>query len=381
MKKSILLIICFLTYFMSYGDTIIEMEEYGGVYRVPCTVNGAKMKLIFDTGASNVCLSLPMAEYLFDNGYLDKSDIQGSGSSSVADGRIVDHIIVNLKDIEIGGQHLYNVEAIVIDGQNSPLLMGQSAIQKLGSLTLEGNKLILHNDEDEGLTQEQIDSMFEEAFKMLQNGSYFSARNLYSKLNEYHLLSDNGLLLLAHCYSQCDDNYNAIKVINSVENVNELIEQGIDYYIRRGMLYYFNNDIEKAIADFEKSNLLNLNEFNKSYTYKIWGNCLKKLENYYQAGEKYSEAMNFKAMELGVTTDFLIRDCTYKLSKKEKSVKDDIAEDILFSMIETTKENGKMSYEDFLDLTILLAYNGNKEAKRYCDFMNINYNYLYHLRH
>ena len=96
----------FITFFiLSLGanaQTIIQMEKYGGVYRIPCVVNGAKMKFVFDTGASNVCLSLPMAEYLFDNGFVNEDDIIGLGSSSVADGRIVDHVKINLKDIQIG---------------------------------------------------------------------------------------------------------------------------------------------------------------------------------------------------------------------------------------------------------------------------------------
>ena len=149
MKLSRIVICLIMVLFANtaWSDTVIQMEEYGGVYRIPCTVNGAKMKFIFDTGASNVCLSMSMAEYLYDNEYITKNDIVGSGSSSVADGRIVDHVIINLKDIEIAGQHLHNVQAVVIDGQNAPLLMGQTAIQKLGRVQLNGNTLTLLDNE------------------------------------------------------------------------------------------------------------------------------------------------------------------------------------------------------------------------------------------
>ena len=100
--RRLFLIICFCAIGMlGYAQTIIQMEEYGGVYRIPCKVNGAKMKLIFDTGADKVCLSLSMAKYLLDNDFLSKNDIKGSGSSTVADGSIVDHIKINIRDIEI----------------------------------------------------------------------------------------------------------------------------------------------------------------------------------------------------------------------------------------------------------------------------------------
>lgn len=71
------------------------------------------------------------------------SDFRGEGQTVVADGKIVDHLKLNLKDIEISGIHLSNVEAVVIASQNAPLLLGQSAIQKLGRIQLNGDILVL----------------------------------------------------------------------------------------------------------------------------------------------------------------------------------------------------------------------------------------------
>lgn len=119
------------------------MEKDGGVYKVPCVVNGLRMKFIFDTGAANVCISESMVTYMLENDYLDKSDILGTGQSSVADGRIVDHVKIRLNTLEIGGLKLSNVEAVVIEGQTSPLLLGQSAISKMGKVSINGNQLII----------------------------------------------------------------------------------------------------------------------------------------------------------------------------------------------------------------------------------------------
>lgn len=142
MKKFLLLIILFFAISLS-AQVTITMEQDGGVYKVPCVVNGAKMKFIFDTGAATVCLSESMAEYLLDNDYITKDDILGTGTSQVADGRIVNHVRINIRDIEIAGLHINNIEAIVVEGQNAPLLLGQTAIQKLGVVSIRGNKLII----------------------------------------------------------------------------------------------------------------------------------------------------------------------------------------------------------------------------------------------
>lgn len=121
------------------------MEYDGGVYKVPCTVNGANMKMIFDTGASTVCISRATAIFLYQNGYITNNDFKGSGYSSTASGDIVDHMKINLRDIEIGGMHLRNVEGVVMESLTAPLLLGQSAIQKLGSVTIRGNQLVINN--------------------------------------------------------------------------------------------------------------------------------------------------------------------------------------------------------------------------------------------
>ncbi len=127
------------------AQVTITMEREAGVYKVPCVVNGAKMKFIFDTGAATVCLSESMAEYLLDNDYISKDDFIGTGSSTVADGRSVSHLKIILRDIEIAGLHLKDVEASVVEGQRAPLLLGQTAIQKLGKVAIDGNKLIIEN--------------------------------------------------------------------------------------------------------------------------------------------------------------------------------------------------------------------------------------------
>ena len=126
------------------GQMVIQMENDGGVYKIPCEINGLRLKLIFDTGASSVCISESIALVMLENGYLEREDIIGGGSSIVADGRIVDNTHINIKSLKIGEVILNNIEAVVIHQQSAPLLLGQSAIQKLGTVSIDGNKLILN---------------------------------------------------------------------------------------------------------------------------------------------------------------------------------------------------------------------------------------------
>lgn len=369
-----------LTSLVSFADTQIQMEEYGGVYRIPCIVNGAKMKFIFDTGASNVCLSKQMAEYLLDNYYISSKDILGMGSSSVADGRIVDHVKVNIKDIEISGLHLLNVEAVVIEGQNAPLLLGQSAIQKLGTIKLDGNILtIISIDKDEGLTQEQIDKMFSDAETFYNNNAYTSARDIYKTLNEYHLLSDWGKWLLYDCYANCSDFKNALITLVDIVNIDWFIERDYDYYTHRAFQYYYNGFDDEAIKDFEKSMLYKACDFYKSAKYNVWANCLSNKKRYKQAYDKYLEAFVAKADELNVEVSVLADDCSYRLKKGKKSVKDGNADKIFWNIYEARYDSKQISMSELYDWAIFLAYKGNSTAQKWCIDMGIEYNSQYHL--
>lgn len=171
-----------------FSQKIILMEKEGGVYRIPCSVNGAKMKMIFDTGASNVSLSMSIAEYLLDNDYIKKEDIIGKGQALIADGSSVDTYHLILRDVEIDGLHLYDVEASISASQNAPLLLGQSAIQKLGKISIEGNKLIIETGKSK-YSSTEIANLRKEIEEALERGNRITAVEKLEELKTVDSLS------------------------------------------------------------------------------------------------------------------------------------------------------------------------------------------------
>lgn len=144
MKKIILTIIAVFLAVATYGQKTVRMEKDGGIYKISCKVNGAPMKMYFDTGASTVSISKATALYLLDNDLISPKDFRGKTKTSTADGSISDNMVINLRDIEIAGMHLRNVLATVSYSLNAPLLLGQTAIQRLGKISLQGNILTIH---------------------------------------------------------------------------------------------------------------------------------------------------------------------------------------------------------------------------------------------
>lgn len=195
----------------------IVMERESGVYKIPCKVNGAKMKMIFDTGASSVSISSSIAQYLYDNDYITKEDILGTGKSQVADGRIVDHVIINLRDIEIDGIHVQNVKATVSESLASPLLFGQSAIQKLGKISLNGNILTIENYTD-NLSDEQIDELESKIQQAYNDNNYYLAAKYLTEAERLCGLSAGGYRMLCYSYHQLNELDKCIDAVKCFEN-------------------------------------------------------------------------------------------------------------------------------------------------------------------
>lgn len=118
--------------------------EESGIYTIPCEVNGLKLKFVFDTGAADVHLSLVEAAFMLKNGYIDEDDFLGTGTYSMADGSISENAMVNLKTIKIGNTTIHNVQACVSSKIDASLLLGQSAIKKLGDYSINGSYLVLN---------------------------------------------------------------------------------------------------------------------------------------------------------------------------------------------------------------------------------------------
>ena len=119
------------------NKTVRMRKMSGNTYFVSCKVNGLPLDFIFDTGASSVTLSRKQAQFMLRNGYLSRSDIVGSSSYQTASGDIATGMVIKLKRIEISGLVLNNVEATIINSDSAPLLLGQSALSRLGKIQID----------------------------------------------------------------------------------------------------------------------------------------------------------------------------------------------------------------------------------------------------
>lgn len=125
------------------GKTIVKMENNNGVKYVWIEINGLKLKFIFDTGASSICISSAEATVLYRQGTLLKEDILDTQYFQDATGKVSAGTRINLRTIKIGDRVLKNIEAIVIDNNRAPLLLGQSALEKFGKISIDNKNNVI----------------------------------------------------------------------------------------------------------------------------------------------------------------------------------------------------------------------------------------------
>lgn len=355
MKRIISLLLLLLP-ITSLSQTRIQMQEENGVYKIPCEVNGLRMKFIFDTGASNVSISLTEAKFMLENDYISSDDILGTASTQIADGSIVENTIIRLKEIKIADIILKDVTATVTHSMSAPLLLGQSAIQKLGAIQILGNELIIL-DHSTTKSDEEIDQMFEEARNFFSNKLYMAASKKYQELYDLGSLSDYGIYKLAYSYYRIEDYNKAITYFNKIKDFSDVDKYW--YYSSLGYCYLNLKDYDNAIYYFEiQSKYVDI--FDSSYEENLENLALAYgfKSNYHKVLKIYEtlleRALNIKKIDINSA-----------LSLMEKGkLNDDKIEEYLFlvTLYRFTKdEYTEKGYNALLEL----AKKGNKYATEY----------------
>jgi len=110
----------------------------GGVKYVNVSVNGFGFQMIFDTGCSRTLISVAEARYLYEKGYLTDDDFLDVEQAMIADGSIVENMVVNLKEVIIDDKiRCTDVKATVSANDNAPLLLGNEVLDRVAAYVVD----------------------------------------------------------------------------------------------------------------------------------------------------------------------------------------------------------------------------------------------------
>src|SRR5574344_1897746 len=123
----------------------IPFTEQGGVKLIDVTVNRQlTVKMILDSGCSTTLISIAEARYLYEKGCIREDDFLGVTKSQIADGSIVENMVINLRELVIGNKiRCTNVTATVSENTQAPLLLGNEVLNRAPSYSVDNeNKVI-----------------------------------------------------------------------------------------------------------------------------------------------------------------------------------------------------------------------------------------------
>lgn len=281
------------------GQIVIEMTPQGKVYSLPGKVNGLELNFIFDTGASDVYLSMTEAIFMLKNGYLTKNDFTGVSYSQIANGDIVENTTVVLREVEIGGIKLPNVTASISYNLDAPLLLGQSAIQKLGPIQLDGNRLIIQNGKN-FKSDKQAWELYNKSFQDIEAEDYETAILNLTKALECAIDKKLRSLLygeLATAYYRSNKKELAIEYCHKGLGENPMNEQlgynlGV-YLYEMGEIRQAEKAFNQQISKFE--NIVPNNKNMRAATYSYLAEIQYNNGEYINAETNYQKSINISA--------------------------------------------------------------------------------------
>jgi clan AA aspartic protease (TIGR02281 family) len=365
MKKlaSIFLLFLFIAP-LSQAQVRIKMKNENGVYTTPCIVNGLRLRFIFDTGASNVSISLSEALFMIKNGYLNENDLKGSSYSQIANGDLVSNTTVILRELEIGGIILTDVEAVIIHDLSAPLLLGQSAIQKLGKIQLEGDELLIvksgssNSANDCQMAKELIEKAEKYYFEELDNLSASTYQEAYNLCPDAFECFDYEIW--GGVNHNIGNYVGAIKYLKLALNCTENIKS----------LYYINKDLGNSYLNLQDYSLA-IVHFEKALSYTTENNDIASIYFYIALlksdHKKFSEAVNyyeksvsFRLKYLSVTMDDVLKG----------KVKDEIIGEALYNTYLNFIWDNQIPPKTFIAMSALC---GCREAIMLCNELKIDY--------
>lgn len=126
------------------SNTIKLTKNQYGLFEIPVILNEVlKIKFIFDSGASEVSVSPDVALTLLRTGTITENDWLPDQTYIFADGSKAKSKRFVIRQIIIGNQKLSDIEASISNSIEAPMLIGQSVMNKLGSVTIDYDKQLL----------------------------------------------------------------------------------------------------------------------------------------------------------------------------------------------------------------------------------------------
>ena len=123
---------------------VIRLKKVSGVYTIPVQLNDAVIvSLIIDSGAADMMLSPKVANILLRSGTLTEDNFLPGQIYRLADGSRKKHMRARLRSVTLGNRTFRDVTFSISGSDDSPMLLGQSLLERLGKYTIDYHNGVL----------------------------------------------------------------------------------------------------------------------------------------------------------------------------------------------------------------------------------------------
>lgn len=120
----------------------VKLEQDGNCYLVGANVNGVPMKMTLDTGASTMSISIIEYEFLKKQKLISDSTAQVS-ECTIANGDTTKCFMIKIAQVSIGDTSVKNVDCLVMENPDAPLLLGMNVLNGLGGVSINYKRKLL----------------------------------------------------------------------------------------------------------------------------------------------------------------------------------------------------------------------------------------------
>ena len=120
----------------------VKLEQDGDCYLVGANVNGIPMKMTLDTGASTMSISIIEYEFLKKQKLISDSTAQVS-ECTIANGDTTKCFMIKIAQVSIGDTSVKNVDCMVMENPDAPLLLGMNVLNGLGGVSINYKRKLL----------------------------------------------------------------------------------------------------------------------------------------------------------------------------------------------------------------------------------------------
>jgi clan AA aspartic protease (TIGR02281 family) len=120
----------------------VKLEHKDNCYIVPVKINGIPMKMLLDTGAASMTISVVEYEFLKRHGSLSEKCV-GETECTIADGSVVKAYTTKISEVNIGGEVVKDVECVVMPQTDATSLLGMNVLHKFGNFRIDSKQNLL----------------------------------------------------------------------------------------------------------------------------------------------------------------------------------------------------------------------------------------------